>query len=600
VARRADQDETANLPPDDPLVGQALGDFVLERLIFSGPMSCVYKGRQRSRGRAVAIKVLPPDLARDASYVARFSREALAAAAVKHPNIIEVFAVSHDRGHHFIAMEFVEGESLAAAIEREGRLAPGRALAIMKQVAAAVAAAHAQRVVHRDIKPGNILLSADGHVKVADFGLAKRQGLDASVTVAGTRLGTPFYMAAEVADGKRADAASDLYSIGATFYHVLAGRPPFEGETHSVVIHRHVNAEVPSLAELAPDVPPALRAIIHRLLAKRPADRYASAEELLAALNHVEQPPSAAAPPAAVALPGTPQPNTQLPTPLLAAGARWQVYTGWPFDAAQARRRQEETAAALGVPVEQEIELGNGARMRFALIPAGEFLMGTPPPTNPPQPDRPSGGEAEHYRDEFPQHRVKLTAPFWLGKFPATQAEWEAVMGDKPSHFAGRPQNPVEQVSWERSQDFVRKLAASLGRAVRLPSEAEWEYACRAGAATEFCFGDDPGGLGAYTWFADNAGGATHPVGEKQPNAWGLHDAHGNVWEWCEDVWHPGYQGAPDDGSAWLTGGERSLRVLRGGAWDFYPWVCRSALRLWLNPWSAWINTGVRVCLEDF
>jgi len=279
--------------------------------------------------------------------------------------------------------------------------------------------------------------------------------------------------------------------------------------------------------------------------------------------------------------------------------ANWQVYRGWPFDEAEARRRQEETARALGVGVEQDIDLGKGVKMRLVLIPAGEFLMGSPPTASPEELARKWGGDVEWFRPEFPQHRVTIPKPFWLGKFPVTQEQWEAAMGYNPSRSAGSPRNPVGQVVWQRCQNLVRKLAATLGKAFRLPSEAEWEYACRAGALTEFCFGDDAAKLEAYAWFGE-ATGSIHPVGERRPNAWGLHDIHGNVWEWCEDAWHPDYQGAPDDGSAWLAGGDQSFRVVRGGSWNTDPRYCRAARRRRSNPASEWSDVGVRVVLRDF
>jgi serine/threonine-protein kinase len=194
----------------DPLIGQTLGEFEIVELLGHGGMGAVYKGRQRSLNRFVAIKVLPQAVAADASYIERFQREARDAAAVIHPNIIQVYTVGQARGHYYIAMEFVDGESLSDVVKREGRVPPDRALEWLKQVASALAAAHNAGIVHRDIKPSNILLTATGLPKVADFGLAKREGIDVSVTVSGQALGTPLYMPPEAAWGKPLDARSDL------------------------------------------------------------------------------------------------------------------------------------------------------------------------------------------------------------------------------------------------------------------------------------------------------------------------------------------------------------------------------------------------------
>ena len=216
-------------------------------------------------------------------------------------------------------------------------------------------------------------------------------------------------------------------------------------------------------------------------------------------------------------------------------------------------------------------------------IPAGSFVRGS------------SNGPREK-----PPHKVAIARPFYIGVCPVTQAEWKRVMGDNPSDFKGANM-PVEKVSWKMAQDFCRKLSEKEGLPYRLPTEAQWEYACRAGTTTEYCFGDsDDRLLGEYAWFDGNSGGHTHDVGQKKPNAWGLFDMHGNVWEWCEDVWHANYDGAPADGSAWVEGGDEGVRLLRGGSWVNLPRACGSAARLTNVPRDEWSDYGLRVCLRDF
>jgi formylglycine-generating enzyme required for sulfatase activity len=178
----------------------------------------------------------------------------------------------------------------------------------------------------------------------------------------------------------------------------------------------------------------------------------------------------------------------------------------------------------------------------------------------------PDSDKGRQVSDEKPQHRVRITKPFYLGKYLVTQEQWEAVMGNNPSHFKG-PKNPVEQVSWDDCQQFLRQAQREVGvrgGKFQLPTEAQWEYACRAGSTTRYCFGDDESGLGEYAWYDKNSGNKTHPVGEKKPNAWGLYDMHGNVWEWCQD-WYDGgyYANSPTDDPT----GPGSNRVLRGGSW---------------------------------
>jgi len=204
-------------------------------------------------------------------------------------------------------------------------------------------------------------------------------------------------------------------------------------------------------------------------------------------------------------------------------------------------------------------------RIEFVRIPSGDFMMGSP--TN----------EMGNYSDG-PVHNVSIKYSFDLGKYPVTQKQWEKVMGSNPSDFKG-DDLPVESISWENVQEFIKKLNEIEGTdKYRLPSEAEWEYACRAGTTTSYSFGDDESKLKDYAWCNENSDGRTHSVGQKKPNSWGLFDMYGNVWEWCQDKWHDNYDGAPLDGSAWEDG-ISSSRVIRGGCWTDNAWVCRSAIR---------------------
>jgi formylglycine-generating enzyme required for sulfatase activity len=195
-------------------------------------------------------------------------------------------------------------------------------------------------------------------------------------------------------------------------------------------------------------------------------------------------------------------------------------------------------------------------------------------------------------------HQVTLTQPFYMGVHEVTQAQYEQVMGTNPSRFA-YGNNPVEQVSWNDAVSFCRRLSAlpkekAAGRVYRLPTEAEWEYACRAGAATEYSFGDDETQLSQYGWFHSNSDGRTHPIGQKRTNGWGLHDMHGNVWEWCSD-WYGEYpSGTMTDPRGPHSG---SRRVRRGGCWNGPAGGCRSADRYYCAPGYSSLNLGFRVAL---
>ncbi|MEB3190581.1 MAG: SUMF1/EgtB/PvdO family nonheme iron enzyme [Snowella sp.] len=262
--------------------------------------------------------------------------------------------------------------------------------------------------------------------------------------------------------------------------------------------------------------------------------------------------------------------------------------------------------------------LSGNIKLEMVKIPAGSFTMGSP------------DTDDMAYGDEKPQHRVNLQE-FYLGKYPVTQEQYQAVMGSNPSYFENNPKNPVEQVSWDDAQEFCKKLNQLTGKEFRLPTEAEWEYACRAGTQTRYYFGDDQSVLKEYAWYGDNSGDSllntvkiwdadpngdnyykklmdnnckTHPVGKKKPNNWGLYDMSGNVWEWCEDPWHDSYANKPDniknDGNIIWSSSDELLRVLRGGSWDYNSRDCRSANRFRYDADVRIFNFGFRLAVSAF
>jgi formylglycine-generating enzyme required for sulfatase activity len=221
----------------------------------------------------------------------------------------------------------------------------------------------------------------------------------------------------------------------------------------------------------------------------------------------------------------------------------------------------------------------NSIGMEFVLIPAGTFQMGST--------------DRDAYDDEKPVHQVTISRAFYLGKYEVTQAQWQAVMGSNPSNFKGDPNLPVENVSWDAVQAFIRKLNdREGGTRYRLPSEAQWEYAARAGSMTAYSFGDNASQLGDYAWYHDNAEGKTHPVGQKRPNAWGLYDMHGNVWEWVQD-WYGVYAAAAVSHPTGPVSGW--YRIGRSGGWDLSARGCRSAYRHSLAPVFGYSYLGFRL-----
>lgn len=266
-----------------------LGDFRLLRRLGRGGMAEVYLAEQTSLKRQVAVKVMRPELLSDEKSLARFKREALAAAGLNHPKIVQVYTVGEADGVQFIAQEYVQGMNLRDFIAKKGPPETALAVHIIRQVAQALQSAHEAGVVHRDIKPENIMLTRRGEVKVADFGLAqimeRTEGMN--LTQEGTTMGTPLYMSPEQVNGRKLDPRSDLYSLGVTCYHMLAGRPPFRGETPLSIAVQHLQAEPESLAAIRPDLPPALCDVVRKLMAKDREQRYADAKALINELKLV-------------------------------------------------------------------------------------------------------------------------------------------------------------------------------------------------------------------------------------------------------------------------------------------------------------------------
>ena len=271
-------------PAEHDLSGRRLGDYQILRRLGRGGMAEVYLAEQLSLNRQVAIKILRHSLAGDDGYIRRFQHEAQAAAKLVHANIVQIYEVGCLDGVHYIAQEYVAGQNLKQLVTRLGHgLEAPQAVNVIRQVAAALHKAAEHNIIHRDIKPENIMIASSGDVKVADFGLARIAHPDQALnlTQVGITMGTPLYMSPEQVEGKEVDPRSDIYSFGVTCYHMLAGRPPFDGETALAVAVQHLKTEAKRLEGIRPDLPEGLCRIVHKMLAKQPADRYQRAVDLL-------------------------------------------------------------------------------------------------------------------------------------------------------------------------------------------------------------------------------------------------------------------------------------------------------------------------------
>ena len=577
---------------DSSPVGRQIGHYQALSLLGAGGMGEVYLARDTRLGRKIALKLLPAELITDADRLRRFEQEARAASALNHPNIITIFDIGQEGSTHYIATEFIDGQTLRQRMG-SGRFDLALAVDAAAQVAAALDAAHRLGIAHRDIKPENIMLRRDGIIKVLDFGLAKLTGppdpspssggdtqtpslARVAKTESGLVLGTARYMSPEQLRGEKVDARSDIFSLGVTLYELVAGRAPFVGATTSEVIAAILRDDPPPLARYAPETPRELERIVGKALHKDREERYQTAKDLLNDLNLLKQEmriaDSSIRDARANSLNAQPKISflsirnrVVLVASLLAAAAA-VMYSSIHLIKGRLQRvhNVETTSTAKRDKLFPRLieNLGSGVVLEMAQLPGGEYEMGS------------NLGEGEE--DESPKHKVKVDS-FALGIYEVTQGQWKAVMGgdDNPSHFSGNDNLPVDNVSWALAQDFIKALQQKTGQqGYRLPTEMEWEYAARAGSTGKWSFDDGKGELSDYAWYSKNAASRTQPVGKKIPNKWGLFDMQGNVMELCQD-WYVEDAYKPERRNPLL----RKYHVLRGGCIVCAESECRVSFR---------------------
>jgi formylglycine-generating enzyme required for sulfatase activity len=646
----------------------------------------VFKARHAKLGRIVALKLIRKERLESPVAVKRFQRECMAAARLDHPNVVRAYDADEDGGTHFFAMEYVEGTDLARLVKEKGPLSVAEACDCARQAALGLQHAFEKGMVHRDIKPHNLLRTTDGVLKILDMGLA-RFSLGAadgesssSLTQDGALMGTPDYIAPEQArDSKNADIRADLYSLGCTLFYLLTGRVPFGGGTLTEKLLSHQMDPVPDVRQLRPDVPEAVGQVVTTLMAKKPEDRYQAPAETVKALEEASRGRSAIRPTAAPARrrrPGAKNPFKHLdgtatlttPTPhcrhhrllvtrvvagmlllgvvilavwLLSRDAKPDAIAGGSTPvttktevpppkgvSAESVTTKTEVPPPKGVSAEQmvaarklglPVQIENGISMKLNLIPAGKFAMGSP--------NSEPGREAH----EGPQHEVEITKPFYAGVHEVTVGQFrqfvqakdyrtEAEASGKGAHrrfaaedwrpdptinwknpgFEQTEDHPVVCVSWNDAVAFCAWLSKKEGRTYSLPTEAQWEYACRAGSRTAFSFGDNDKELSQYAWWGDNSDMETHPVGQKKPNTWGLYDMYGNAWEWCADTYDATYYNKSpkrDPHNEGPPGEHRHL--VRSGSWGcMTAQRCRSAYRNTFDASTSGTDLGFRVVCE--
>ena len=569
-----------------PATGTTINDrYELIAEIGSGGMGLVWKAvdahlRSDTQAGFVVLKFLKPHEQSSPAAIERVRQEFQAVRRVHSRNICPV----HDFCEHpmygcFLVMDFVDGITLKDYRLEHGNdggtLSVSQTEKVVRAVARALKRAHDEGVLHRDIKPTNILISRSGEIRLIDFGLAREMRLDDESTygVIGQG-GTPVYMAVEQLHEEKQTTQSDQYSLAVVAWELLTGCRPFSGGSRTAILQAMVNNAVPES-----DIHPPVVRVLKRALQYDRKARYPTISDFAAAFRAA----------ARASAESDDEASGNTTSKQVAA-----VNLVAPFDRATAKASQEAWATKLQI----EVEVSNKLGMTFRLIPPGRYRM---------------GAEDEEIDGIRPMRDVEVTQAMLAGICPVTQRQWQAVMGDNPSRLTFvRQQNtdqfPVESVSWNDAQAFILCLNDKLplpGWKYRLPTEAEWEYCCRAGSETEFSFGDTLNGEQAncdgsqpHPHGAGTGANLQRPtvVGSYDANAFGLFDMHGNVGEWCSD-WYTSKLPvtAAKDPAGPATG---KFRVVKGGAWDFGAFYSRSGARKCHRPSDRAATIGVRVFCE--
>ncbi len=609
-----------------------------------GGMATVYLAHDPRFGRDVAIKILPRELLHNPLFRERFEREARAIARIEHSAIVPVHDYGEDNGQPFLVMRYMPGGSLADRIARQGALPLEDIRAVLDRVAAALDAAHRLGIIHRDVKPANILFDSYGEAYLSDFGIVK---LSEGVTqlTGSVMVGTPAYTAPEMAGGDGITPLVDVYALGVTLFQMLTGRLPYEAGSPLGMLMAHVNRPVPDVRLLRPGLPDAVQAVIERALAKKPGDRYQSAGALAEALRAALQ----------TAPRGSVGAVSLVDSGRLSVPEEAEATVPDSPAARPVRRWPRRVAAVLLLlallvsglllprlfdddglqPIQPVSSTGDGARsplgphqialngvsrnadwepyteqingVLMALVPAGCFQMGSTD-------DQITYALAVHgseidrsfFEDEQPAHHVCFTRPFWIDVYEVTNEQYGST-GCAGS--SSQPDQPRNCVSWNDA------LAHCQARGARLPTEAEWEYAARGPDALIYPWGDSfdcsRGSFddetrvqaGAVVAGAGCDGfGATAPVGSFPDGvSWvGAYDLSGNLWEWVNDWYDSAYYSTLPDGITDPRGpSSGTAHVLRGGSWYYgMPSDLRSARRNGDDLSPGDLNDGFRCALS--
>lgn len=587
-------------------IGDTIGNYEILRLLGEGNMGQVVLASHKQMKREVALKFISPELLASSAARTRFQREIETTAKLQHPNLVIAHDAGEVDGQHFLVMEYVQGVDLRSKVKQSGPLDIATAMQCTAEAARGLHHAHEKGIVHRDVKPGNIMLGSDNAAKVTDLGLARFSDADPNaveVSQTGLVIGTSAFMSPEQCAGSRdLDFRTDIYSLGCTLFYLLTGRNVYPADSTLQMLRAHAEEPIPSVREIRPECPVGLENLLSCMLSKRAQDRPKSmanvSEKLDELLKDVESTPT---------LVPSARLTNRFPMFLLLAGTITiflAIYLLGGFSGNLDQTTQNSLGLGGSGPFAVDIEMQK--------IPAGKFMMGA------------SDGDEDASTNEMPQHQVQLTNDFLLSKFEVTSSQFNEVMNaskipngiefvDQTERPAGAI--PISGITWFEAIRFCNQLSILQGLqpyykihgadetvsiqrgsdGFRLPTEAEWEYACRAGTQTPWYFGDSADNINDFAWHSVNSNGQAQAVGKKAPNAFGLHDMLGNVPEWCWDRFDEGYylrsEAVNPPGS---TKGDQ--RVFRGGGVDNRAAQLRSSTRNPLGMRYGFSNgVGIRI-----
>jgi len=612
------------------LLGQSLGRYHILEQLGEGGMATVYKAYDTRLETDVAVKVIrtenlaPSVLERS---LKRFEREAKALARLTHPNIVKVTDYGEYEGKPYLVMEYLPGGTLKQKLGKP--LEWQEALHILLPIARALDFAHRQSMIHRDVKPSNILITADGEPMLTDFGIAKILDLEETQDLTGTSaaVGTPEYMAPEQVTAKTVDHRADIYALGVVLYEMGTGRKPFIADTPMAVLIKHATESLPRPSQFAVNLPEVVEKLLIKAMAKKPDDRYQTMNEMAVAWQSARESKGQIQAPAEKSAPAIEQGRRKKRRETLffmgddvliknEQGRRKKRLETATIEETLDTADDEETLGTVDQSVFEEeeikkprvtksekvdknqriITLASGVKMAFMRVPAGEFIMGSP--------------KGEGYADEHPRHKVRLDE-YWMGKTPVTNLQYQAFVKatgfTPPAHWKrtiiplGKEQHPVTYVSWQEVQAFCDWISQVSGKRIRLPTEAEWEKAARGTDGRTYPWGNQkPDHQLCNYWKFFSAG--TTPVGQFSPQGdspYGCVDMAGNVWEWSADWYDENYyaNSSSIDPKGPASG---KYHTLRGGSWNDNFNFVRTSNRYVGVP-DYWYNLGLGFrCSQSF